>query len=648
MKIKQQIRKKCLAERFWIPVNTQAMLWDMDGVLIDSLSLDLIVCNQILEQYFGQGITISKPFIRSLFAYDSVKFWKIILETIENNFQIQETEIVLPDILKVFHQARHSCVFELHLGIIEILQVAQNQNVKMAVVSNNTRLDVEDILNRCNIAKYFDYIVGNDIEKVAKKPAPDTYLLGAKLLGVDPKKCVVVEDSVVGANAGFQAQCHVIGVATGGDDFEVLIQSDYTQQVYNCFKIPTITMQFGDVKQKKIHTPNDFVSHMIEHIAWRLCVEIELDWLNNDWFMLGEYLGKEIAKFKRLAETSAALGMIDDGSAEVAINFATDVPNLQLKAIDNLDLNWFLALRCEQISSGQPLVELMQGLVNGLNCQLTITICSVEDPHHSWEGVFRAIGIALSKIFTPRHADILLDNYPIERNVSQGEISVLAKSLYYSCVSRGTAESFVEIAVDFSKQRPNKFDFKVAPSIKINELQQLLELLANKAGFTIQVNFNATVLSSSHVVLEDTALVLGRALLEILTLRMLEWGVNGAGSSVNSKLDLEEQAIRVGLSIEGRKFWQLLPFNFSNTQLRQEFIIGQTIYQDLRSEDLDDFLDGLAGGLACSILIHIQQFTEPTTAWSLIFENLGLALKEAFANNPYRKGLPPGVKATLS
>jgi len=47
--LKEQIN---IAERLWIPADTQAILWDMDGVLIDSLSLDLVVCNQLLKQHF--------------------------------------------------------------------------------------------------------------------------------------------------------------------------------------------------------------------------------------------------------------------------------------------------------------------------------------------------------------------------------------------------------------------------------------------------------------------------------------------------------------------------------------------------------------------------------------------------------------------
>jgi HAD superfamily hydrolase (TIGR01509 family) len=646
--MKTTTEKTLIAERLWIPADTQAILWDMDGVLIDSLSLDLVVCNQFLQQHFGEHVTVSKAFIRSLFAYDPVKFWEIILTFVGETYHIPEAMAPLDKIVAAFHQARHDCVFELNPGISDILKAAHTKKpLKMAIVSNNPTVDVKEILNRSGILNYFDSVVGNDIQQVAKKPAPDTYLLAAQLLDVNPENCVVIEDSLIGIEAGYNAKCHTIGVATGGADFEMLEQAQGTQQVYSSFEINPLSLQFGDVRQKKILTPNDFVSHAIEHIAWRLGVEIELNWHNNDWWTLGETVGKQIRAFPIQDNAGVALGMIDDGSAEVSIEI-TESPELRLGAINNLDLDWFLSLRCEQIQSGKPLVELAQGLAQGLGARISIKVCSVEDPHHTWEGVFRSIGIALNNIFTPKYPAALPFDSQIDENVSQGEISVLAKSLHYSKVFRGTAESHVVVSVDFSQQHPNTFAFNVAPSIDVSELHRLLEILAKEAGFTIQVEFNATVLSSSHVVLEDTALVLGRALLEILTVRMIEWGVNGAGSSLSTVQDFQAQPIRVGISVEGRKFWKFVPFKVSLDKVRQDFLIGHHVFNHLRSEDLDDFLDGLAGGLACSIIVHIEELVEPNEGWQLLFRNLGKALKEVFALNPYRKGVPPGVKATLS
>ncbi len=641
-----------IANRLFIPTSTQALLWDMDGVLIDSLRLDLTVCNQLLHQYVGDQVTVSNEFIRSIFAYDAELFWKKILVFVEETYAIANADQWLEPLLTHFNHARQTSVFPLNPGIQDILIAVRSTSLKMAVVSNNSTAEVQGILTRCGILEYFDAVVGNDIQQVEKKPAPDTYLLAAQLLEVNPERCVAIEDSLVGMEAGHRAACHTVGVATGSADFGVLEQSPHAHQIYSSFELCQLMMQFGDVRKKRLTTPNEFVSHAIEHIAWRLGVEIILQWNNNNWQELGMQLGKHIQNFERYGRTvGVALGMIDDGSAEVMVEIGADAPSLTLDTIANLELDWFLSLRCEQLTNGTPLVKLMQGLVKGLEARMRVKICNVEDPHHAWEGVFRAIGIALNKIFTPQHPAALpveSTSAIIENLSSEAELKILSKSLHASKVWRGTAESHVMVAVDFSKQLPNHFSFQVSPTIEVSELPYLLEHLATAAGFTMQVEFQATVLSSSHVVLEDTALVLGRALLEILTLRMNDWGVNGAGSSLHTLADMEGQPIRVGISVEGRKFWRFVPFQESYPAFKQRFLIGQNVYQHLRSEDLDDFLDGLSGGLVCSIMVHLQEKMTPQEGWPFIFSQLGESLREVFARNPYRKGVPPGVKATLA
>lgn len=640
-----------LANRLTIPENTQAILWDMDGVLIDSLSLSLSVCNQILALHFGESVKLKDSFIKSIFAYDIKEFWRLILIHVGETHGIQDALKVHHEVQRLYESARAESRFELNVGILDILKQAQANALKMAVVSNNPTEEVKDALNKSGILEFFDEVIGNDLEKLDKKPAPDTYLYAAKKLGIQPESCVVIEDSLIGVEAGRKAGCFTIGVATGGTAFEALAESPWTHRTYPSFEALNLSMQFGDVRKKKLISPNDFVSHMVEHIAWRLCVEIQLCWNNDDWLALGKTIGQKIRQFDVIQSQAAALGMIDDGSAEVSIELTpspTEAGALILTGMEQLDLDWFLSLRAEQIDSGKPLVELMQGLAQGLQARLQVKVCSVQDPHHTWEGVFRSIGIALNRMFTPKHPTALTFESEVTEMAPSGELQVLAKSLHYSKVFRGTAESHVAVAVDFSKKMPNRFLFNVAPNIDVSELPQLLETFAQHADFSLQVEYDATVLNSSHVVLEDTALVLGRALLEIMTLRMVQWGVNGAGSSMHSIDEGNASPIHAGLSVEGRKFWLFVPFKASYETLRKDFLLGQNIYAKLRSEDLDDFLDGLAGGLACSIIVHVHEPVEPDTGWRLIFAALGQSIKEAFAYNPYRKGVPPGVKATLA
>ena len=63
----------------------------------------------------------------------------------------------------------------------------------------------------------------------------------------------------------------------------------------------------------------------------------------------------------------------------------------------------------------------------------------------------------------------------------------------------------------------------------------------------------------SHM--EDTGMVVGKALREILVKRMMDLGINGAGSSIRKPLDFTAQKISVGVSVEGRKFWRFVPLN---------------------------------------------------------------------------------------
>ena len=637
-----------LANRIILPDQTQAILWDMDGVLLDTLGLDLAVCNDLVKKYFGEKVILSREFIRSIFAYHPPEFWRRILEFVEDNYGVSNALQYLEEIFPIYNDIRNNTVFNPNPGIIQILENAKEQAIKCAVVSNNPTEDVKQIIGQAGLLNYFEQIIGNDIKELQKKPAPDTYLLGGELLGIAPAHCVVVEDSLIGAEAGHAAGCFTLGVCTGSADFAELESCPWTDCVYTSFEPNRIELNFGRVTRKRVVTPNDFVSHMIEHIAWRLGCEIDLFWNSNDWRSLGHVLGNRISRFESSRNKGAALGMIDDGSAEVFIDLS-ESPGVNLESVAGVDLDWFLSLRCEQLSNGTPLVDMLKGISKGLDGLITIRVCNLEDPHHTWEGIFRAVGIALNRIF-PGETEEYPVNFSVvpEENVTGGDISIMVRSVDFCKVVRKTAESRVTLMVDFSKKTPFECRFNVSDAIRVERFCELIRLFSEAAGCSIHVDFNAVVLSSSHVAVEDTALVIGRALKEILVLRMQNYGVNGAGSSIEEPEDYFSQPVRVGISVEGRKIWKMIPFDGNYASLQKTFIIGRNVLENLFSEDLDDFIDGLSGGLGCSIVIHFKEKPDPDTGWKMIFQHLGKAIKMVFKANPYRKGVPPGVKATLA
>jgi imidazoleglycerol phosphate dehydratase HisB len=410
-----------------------------------------------------------------------------------------------------------------------------------------------------------------------------------------------------------------------------------------------IKLSFGDVRNKKIVTSNHFVSHMIEHIAWRSGLSIDLTWPDENWKQLGLALGSEIKKFPIKQKESSTLGMIDDGSAITSVYL--DQQGVNLTASGGVDLDWFLGLRCEQIENGKPLVDLLEGISQGLSAKIESIICNVEDPHHTWEGVYRGLGICLNKLITPldENSARLAADKTYQKFNATGEVVVLESGVNRAKVMRGTAETGITVTVDFSSTIKSEVKLEVDQSIAaaVKSFSCLFAGLCSNLTAAVEVDFKAKAFSSSHVVMEDIGLVFGRALLEIIKSRMENYGVNGAGSNIQVPEDISQE-ILAAVSIEGRKFWRFVPADGDYKKLKNKFLIGQNVMDGLRSEDLDDFIDGLAGGITGSIMIHVQNYNSAEDSWILTFKALGLALKEAFQANPYRRGVPPGVKATLS
>lgn len=87
---------------------------------------------------------------------------------------------------------------------------------RVACASGADRFKVELQLAKVGLAPYFQNHVFSGHEMPRSKPAPDVYLAAARALGVDPRRCAVVEDTVTGARAGLDAGATVFGYSPGG------------------------------------------------------------------------------------------------------------------------------------------------------------------------------------------------------------------------------------------------------------------------------------------------------------------------------------------------------------------------------------------------------------------------------------------------
>ncbi len=95
-------------------------------------------------------------------------------------------------------------------GAKELLEFLKQNNIKMAIASGSSKESINHHLREVGATHYFDALVGGkDIEN--GKPAPDIFLLAAKLIGADPKDCFIFEDSENGIKAGNTAGMKCIG-----------------------------------------------------------------------------------------------------------------------------------------------------------------------------------------------------------------------------------------------------------------------------------------------------------------------------------------------------------------------------------------------------------------------------------------------------
>lgn len=96
-------------------------------------------------------------------------------------------------------------------GLVPLLEQLAGADVTRAVVTSSNRDRAWQKLETAGLRKYFDTVItGSDID--SPKPAPDIYRLAAERLGVDPQRCIVLEDSEPGVRAALAAGMHPIQV----------------------------------------------------------------------------------------------------------------------------------------------------------------------------------------------------------------------------------------------------------------------------------------------------------------------------------------------------------------------------------------------------------------------------------------------------
>ncbi|CAI37117.1 phosphoribosyl-ATP diphosphatase [Corynebacterium jeikeium] len=186
----------------------KAILWDMDGTLVDTEPLWGIAT-------FEMGEKMGRPLTAEVRE-------KTVGATTPTTVEIcaAHAGLVLDDAAKAewlnFMYTRVEELLagqlEFRPGIREILSEAKAAGFPMALVTNTNRALTEVSLNSIG-REFFDFTLCGD-EVPNGKPAPDIYATAAERFGFAPDECLVVEDSTTGMTAARDAGCRVLGAPT--------------------------------------------------------------------------------------------------------------------------------------------------------------------------------------------------------------------------------------------------------------------------------------------------------------------------------------------------------------------------------------------------------------------------------------------------
>ncbi|MEM1082884.1 MAG: HAD family phosphatase [Verrucomicrobiota bacterium] len=182
----------------------EAVVFDCDGTLVNSMPAHFEAWCEALSYYGAANV-----FQEDVFYAMGGRPTKDIVVDLNSEYGLKlDPEAVA---MKK-RQAYLDHVSEIEL-IDEVVSFARSLRgkVPMAVATGGTRMVIEKTLQAVEISDLFDEVVtANDV--AVGKPAPDIYLHAARLLGVDPERCLALEDAPAGIMSAQQAGMRVVAV----------------------------------------------------------------------------------------------------------------------------------------------------------------------------------------------------------------------------------------------------------------------------------------------------------------------------------------------------------------------------------------------------------------------------------------------------
>lgn len=184
----------------------RAVLFDCDGVVADSMSDH---AKAWVRAFRDSGVEVKKEWV---FEYEGAPFCELARAFYERcGIEPKEKDIEMVAMRKEryfdeLHEPR------IYAGIFPILDLLQNRGISAGLVTGASRMALGRTLPAEVVGRFQIIVTGDDVTQ--GKPHPEPYLLGAKLLDLEPADCLVVENGLFGIRAAKAAHMRCVALTT--------------------------------------------------------------------------------------------------------------------------------------------------------------------------------------------------------------------------------------------------------------------------------------------------------------------------------------------------------------------------------------------------------------------------------------------------
>lgn len=186
--------------------NFKAVVFDLDGVIINSEPIHMDIINDIVSPY-GEPLGYTE-YYRDYVGRGEYECCSLLKEKYGIPNTVEDIIRMYKDAISVYFDE----VEELPVlpGVAELVKNIYRSGLKLAVASSSSNRNIRLSLRHAGLESYFDVTISaEDVEN--GKPAPDVYLRACDTLGIMPGQGIAIEDSAAGVKAAKSAGLFTVG-----------------------------------------------------------------------------------------------------------------------------------------------------------------------------------------------------------------------------------------------------------------------------------------------------------------------------------------------------------------------------------------------------------------------------------------------------